>query len=254
MTALERNNANRNSAPSLTFVQGYDVAVLFSAVQTVARQQASFPGFQTIQKENLSGTAIAMEFGQEIGVRSSRQGVLPLMNGGPASQETRPLRTFPECVLCLVSVGLFLSSVASMNSPYPAWAAVHQCLDAAGKTVLTNRPSQLHNCHVLSEETASTPAPPTPITTPQVSSPPISSDIPPAPPYAAPAPPNLPDDAQGSSIGSLPPPHPGASLSPTPPQPCSRGLNPFNPLSAPPCARSDESGTNPPEAASGPTQ
>jgi hypothetical protein len=176
------------------------------------------------------------------------------MDGGSARQETQPRRSHPGCVLCRVSLVLYLSSVASVNFPYPAWAAIYQCLDAAGKTVLTNRPSQLHNCHVLSEETDSAPTRPAAITTPQVSPPPISSDTPSAPPYAPPMSPDWPTDTQGTSIGSLPMPNPGVSSSPSPPQPCSRGLNPFNPLSAPPCVPSDRSGTNPPGAAPAPSQ
>ena len=180
--------------------------------------------------------------------------VLPLMDCGSARQGTEPRRTYPGCVHCLVWMVLLLCSVVTVDSPDPTWAAVYECLDAAGKTVLTNRPSQLHNCHVLSEETASDPTPPAAGTTPQVSAPPISSDMPSAPPYAPPMPPNRPADTQGSSIGSSPVPNPGASPSPSPPQPCSRGLNPFNPLSAPPCVRSDQSGTNPAGAAPAPSQ
>jgi hypothetical protein len=171
------------------------------------------------------------------------------MECGSARQRTKPRRTRPGCVHCLVSMVLLLSSVASLDSPDPTWAAVYQCLDAAGKTVLTNRPSELHNCQVLSEGTDSAPTPPAPNTTPQVSTPPMSSDITPAPPYAPPMPPNRPADTQGASVGSLPAPNPGVSSSLSPPQPCSRGLNPLNPLSAPPCGRSDPSGAKPPDAA-----
>jgi hypothetical protein len=175
------------------------------------------------------------------------------MECSSARQRTKPRRTRPGCVHCLVSTVLVLSSVVSLDSPDPTWAAVYQCLDAAGKTVLTNRPSELHNCQVLSEGTDSAPTPPAPNTTPQVSTPPISSDIPPAPPYAPPnappMPPNRPADTQGASVGSLPAPNPGVSSSLSSPQPCSRGLNPLNPLSTPPCARSDQSGAKPPDAA-----
>lgn len=180
--------------------------------------------------------------------------VLPLMECGSARQGTEPGGTHPGCVHCLASLVLLLSSVASVDSPSPTWAAIYQCLDVAGKPVLTDRPSQLHNCHVLSEATASAPTPRALSTTPQVSTPPISSDIPPAPLYAPPLPPNRPADTPGASIGSLPAPNPGASSSPSPPQPCARGLNPLNPLSAPPCVRSDQSGAKPPEAEPAPSQ
>jgi len=176
------------------------------------------------------------------------------MDSGSNRQGTQPCRPHPGCVLFLVSMVLVLSSMTRVNSPSFAWAAVYQCLDAAGKTLLTNRPSQLNNCHVLSEETAPASTPPATITTPQVLAPPVNSDIPPAPSYTPPLPSNRQADPQGSSSGSLPALHPGMSLSPSSPQPCSRGLNPFNPLSAPPCARSDQSGTNPPGTAPAPSQ
>ena len=175
--------------------------------------------------------------------------VLPLMIGGSATQRTEHRRTRPGSVHCLVSMVLMLSSVVSVASPSPTWAAVYQCRDAAGKSVLTNKPSQLRNCNVLSGEPALASTPPAPSTMPRVSPPSFSPDIPPTSSYAPPMPPNQPVDPQGASIGSLPAPNPGASSSIPPPQPCPRGLNPFNPLNAPPCARSDQSGAKPPEAA-----
>ena len=175
------------------------------------------------------------------------------MIGGSGRHGTEHHRTRPGSIHCLASMMLMLNSVVSLASPYPTWAAVYQCRDAAGKNVLTNRPSQLNNCHVLIEETASTPTPAAAITTPQILPPPMNSDIPPTPPTAPPLPPNRQVDTQGSSSGSLPPANPGASSSRSPVQPCSRGLNPINPLSAPPCTRSDQSGTNSPGAAPAPS-
>ena len=176
------------------------------------------------------------------------------MIGGLGRDGMEHHRTRPGSAHCLVSMMLMLSGMVSLVSPYPTWAAVYQCRDAAGKIVLTNRPSQFNNCHVLIEETASAPTPPAAITTPQILPPPMNSDIPPAPPPAPLLPPNRQADTQGLSSGSLPAPNPGASSSLSPAQPCSRGLNPINPLSAPPCARSDQSGTKPPGAAPTPSQ
>ena len=156
-----------------------------------------------------------------------------------------PRRPPPGTVHRIVWMVLLLSSMVSVDAPYSTWAAVYQCRDAAGKSVLTNRPSQLRNCHVFIEENALSPTLPGTSATPQVSPPPINSDIPPAPPYVSPIPPpNRPVDTQGASMSSLPAPNQGASSSL--PQPCSRGLNPLNPLSSPPCVQRDQSGTKPP--------
>jgi len=154
-----------------------------------------------------------------------------------------PRQPPPGTVRGIVWMVLLLSSVVIVDAPYSTWAAVHQCQDAAGKSVLTNRPSQLRNCHVFIEENALSPMPPAASTTPQVSASPLNSDTSLAPSYTPPMPPNRPVDTQGASMNSLPAPNQGASSSLSPPQPCSRGLNPLNPLSSPPCVQKDQSGT-----------
>jgi len=176
------------------------------------------------------------------------------MDGDSVRKGTWLRRTYRSCVFCLVWMVLSVSSVARVNSPDSAWAAVYQCRDAAGKTVLTNRPLRLNNCRVLSEDTASASTPSVAIVTPQVSPPPMNSDVSSSSPFIPPLPPNRQSDAQGSAVGSIPAQTRGASLSPSPPQPCSRGLNPFNPLSTPPCAQPGQSGTNPPGAPLAPSQ
>jgi hypothetical protein len=173
------------------------------------------------------------------------------MECGLPRQGRGPHRTHPGRLPCHVLMAVLLSSVVSGSSPDPTWADVYQCFDDAGKTVLTNRSSQLHNCHMLSEGTASDLTPPEASTSPQVASPPIRSGISSPPPYVPP--PNLPTDIQGATIGSLPAPNLGTSSSPSPPAPCARGLNPLNPLSAPPCVRSDQPGAQPPGAAPAPS-
>jgi hypothetical protein len=179
--------------------------------------------------------------------------VLPSMECGSPRQGKEPHRTHPGRLPCHVSMALLLSSLVSGYSPYPTWAEVYQCFDAAGKTVLTNRSSQLHNCHMLSEGSASALTPPQASALPQASSPPNRSGILSPPPYVPPMPPTVPTDIQGASIGSLPAPNPGPSSSPSPPAPCARGLNPLNPLSNPPCVRSDQSGMQPSGAAPTPS-
>jgi hypothetical protein len=163
-------------------------------------------------------------------------------------QETEHHRTHPGCIHCSVSMVLLLSSALSMVSPWLTWAAVYECLDAAGKPLLTNRPAELHHCHMLSEAT-------TPHLTPHDVSTPPQVSPPPSPPSYVPIDPpmswNPPTD--GASIGSLPAPYPGAQSSPSPSPPCARGLNPLNPLSTPPCVESDQSGAQPPGAASAPS-
>jgi hypothetical protein len=167
------------------------------------------------------------------------------MEYGSASERTEPRQPHPGYARCIVSSVILLSSVASVDSPYPTWAAVYQCLDAAGKTVLTDRPTGLHSCHVLSEGTASAPMPPGPNALPQL-----------PPQNALPIPSHQPPDSPGPPIGPLPPPNPAAPSSPPSAQPCHRGVNPLNPLTTPPCTQSDQSGARPPgpEATPAPPQ
>jgi hypothetical protein len=208
----------------------------------------------TVSNENLSGTVVAHKSCSAKDWRSVNSAeILLVMEYGSGRQGMDHHRIHHGCMPCIVSMMLFLSSVVSVGSPYLTWAAVYQCLDAAGKPVLTNRPAQLHNCHVLSEGTASALTPLEASTPSQVSPPPIRSDRPSPPPYVPFMPPDLPTDIQGASIGSLPAPNPEASSLPSPPPPCARGLNPLNPLSTPPCVRSDQSGAPPPVAAPAPS-
>lgn len=181
---------------------------------------------------------------------------LSFMKCRSVDQGTELHLTHPGNAHRLVVMTLLLCGMVSVGSPYPTWAAVYQCLDAAGKTVLTNKQSALQHCQVLSEETAPTPTPPVSDTTPQVSAPPVNPDMPPAHQYVPSMPmlpPRLPD-TQGGSIGSQPAPNPGTSSSSSSPQPCSLGLNPLNPMSGPPCVQSNQSGTQPSGAAPAPSQ
>jgi hypothetical protein len=172
------------------------------------------------------------------------------MECGSGKQMTEPRHAHHGWIRCMASMVLFFSSLAGVDSPYPAEAAVYQCRDKAGRTVLTNRPSQLRNCHVISEGTTPPATSSASTKSPQGLPPPIISEGSPAPPYYddPPMTPDQPPDIEGSPFHSLPEPDPAMSSSTSPSEPCTRGLNPFNPLSAPPCVQSDPSGTNPPEA------
>jgi hypothetical protein len=162
-----------------------------------------------------------------------------------------PQQTYPFRIQCLVALMLLLSEVYGF-APLLAWAAVYECFDAAGKVVLTNRPAQLHRCHVVSGNTASALAPPEAQMLPQGSRPPTGADKPSPPPYV-PLPADKPTELQGASIGASPAPNSGPSSSPPPNPPCARAFNPLNPLSAPPCVRSNQSGAQSPGAVPAPS-
>jgi hypothetical protein len=160
---------------------------------------------------------------------------LLVMESGSARQRTTPRRSHSSCVPCLVAMVLLWGSVASVESPSVAVAAVYECRDATGRTVLTNRPRSLHHCEMRIQGTAS------------VLPPPMNSDRP-SPPSYTPLPPTLYPEDQWTSIDPLSAPNPVAPSSPSPSAPCARGFNPLNPLSAPPCVRSDQSGAQRPVA------
>ena len=152
------------------------------------------------------------------------------MEGWSARQRTTPAQPPASRVGCLISTVILLGSVVSVESPSPALAAIYECRDATGKTVLTDRPKGLHNCEMRSKGTASTLTPSDASPTPKVLHPPIDSDEP-FPPINDPLPPPL-----------------------HTPQPCSLALNPLNPMSGPPCVPSNQSGTQPSGAPPGPSQ
>ncbi len=167
------------------------------------------------------------------------------------SQGMEHHRIPPGYIHCIVSIVLLLSGLVSLDSPSLTWAAVYECLDVGGKPLLTNRPSHLHNCQMLSEGTDPDLPPSEASTSPQVSPTPISSDRP-SPPSSVPPMPltTLPTD-HVASAGSLSASNPGEQSLPSPP--CAHRLNPLNQLSSPPCVRSDQSGPQPPEAAPAPS-
>lgn len=163
---------------------------------------------------------------------------------GSAGQGTKSHRTAPGSVYRLVPIVFLFSTAAAVGSPYPAPAAVYQCLDEAGKTVLSNRQSRLHHCQVISEDPAP-PATPNAGMTPQGSTPPVTSETPLAQPYTPSVPTERPGDGRDSSVSELPVPNRTVPSSPSRLQPCSQGLNPLNPLNNPPCAGLDQPGAQP---------
>ena len=164
---------------------------------------------------------------------------LLLMKHGKAGHGREPRCSQSRVVNSIVLMVILISSVMDVGSPSPTWAAVYRCHDAAGKPVLTNRPTYLYSCTLLSGGTASDP------TTPQSPTPPVDPDM----PALATTPPTLPSgptDSQAHSMGvppmSAPLPNPAPLVSPSPAQPCPRGVNPLNPLSAAPCVQAGQSG------------
>ena len=142
-----------------------------------------------------------------------------------------PCRIPHRCLFRLVSTVIILNGVANMNLLPPTWAEVYQCRDAAGKPVLTNRLDGLNHCRLLSRDANPVANPPALNQPPQGPIPPINSDVSPPPAANLAAPPSIPSA-----------------------QPCLRGVNPLNPLTAPPCIRSDQSEVKPPGTVPTPSQ
>ena len=148
---------------------------------------------------------------------------------------------------CTISIVLLLSILVNVGSPYLTWAAVYECLDVGGETMLTNRPAQPQICRMLIEGTA-TDLTPDVSTPPQVAAPPSPYSYVPNDP---PLPSNLPSD-HAASPDSLSASNPGKQSLPSPP--CAHRLYPLNPLSTPPCVRSGQSeAQSQPEAAPTPS-
>ena len=170
-----------------------------------------------------------------------------------AIQKTNLLQIYPGGIHALSLNVFFFITAIGMWSPYPTWGAIYECRNSVGEIVLTDRPSQLLNCRVLVEGTGSDLTPPESATPLRNSLPPINPERPLEPPYTPYMPSNQSTDTQRAPAHSSPASTPADSSAP-PPQPCSQGLNPLNPLSTPPCVRSDPSGAKPPTVPSTPSQ
>jgi hypothetical protein len=158
-------------------------------------------------------------------------------SGGQGAQRHR-IR--PGWISCIVSIVLLLSSLVSVESPNLTWAAVYECIDVSGTPLLTNRPSDLHKCHMLSGGTGTSASPI-----------PINPDSPSLPSYAPAMPQSRPTDHM-QSAGSLSASNLGEPLLPS--LPCPHRLKSLPPLSTPPCVRPSHSGAqSQPEAAPTPS-
>jgi hypothetical protein len=155
--------------------------------------------------------------------------ILLMMESESGRQRTEHHRTHPSRTYGMVTLALLLGNVVSIESSHLTWAAVYECVDAAGKPVLTNKPAQLHNCHMLSEDMNSELTPSEASTPPEVSPLPIRPDRLHPPSHVPPMPP--------SNV----------------PSPCAPGINPLNPLSSPPCVRPDQSEAQPLQPAPSPS-
>ena len=164
-----------------------------------------------------------------------------------ATRGTEPHWTALLTAQSLVTV-LLLSTGGAILAALSAEATVYQCLDRAGRTVLANKQSGLRDCHVF---IAGTPPPATsPGAEPAPQDPALSPEPEMFPPFR---PRPLPPDQVPAQDPPIPasPAYDQASSSPSHGPPCSPSLNPLNPLSRPPCTRSDQPGGHPPEQAPG---
>ena len=123
-------------------------------------------------------------------------------------------RIRPGCRHCIVSSVLLLGGLGSVESPNLTWAAVYECLDVRGKSLLTNRPSHLHNCHMLSGQTGSDQTPSEVSSPPKVSPKPNISDRLSLPSYEPPVPLPLNLPAEQSLPPSVRPDDSGAQSQP----------------------------------------
>ncbi len=157
---------------------------------------------------------------------------------------TTRLRTMHgHALMALLVIGTWAPGV-----PSQAMATIYRCLDAEGKTVLSNKQSGLHRCEVLVEGSAPSSATPEPGSTHQPAAPAVTPERPFVPLDPEPLPPHQPPDARNFAGSDGAPPHPREPPASSH-QPCPPGLNPLNPLSRPPCVRPDESERQPSESA-----
>ena len=133
----------------------------------------------------------------------------------------------------LLMMGL-IGGLMLINPLVSAWAAVYQCVDKTGKTILTNRPTGLRHCRVIIEDTvAGTKAGAGRKS--QGTTEPTDSDM--APAFADGLTP-MPQPGDGGYPRMDPPDTqiPDPSVPSSPGQPCRPGVNPLNPLNDVPCS------------------
>ena len=131
-----------------------------------------------------------------------------------------------------VCVTVLLTSGIWAQLPSAIWASVYQCVDHAGRQILTNRTAGLRNCHVLLES-ATGESKPGAGKKPKASNQPTDDGT--SPPYIDTPPP--------ATVFPNDPPMPWMNTSPgdtSSAQPCAPGFNPLNPMSTAPCAQADD--------------
>lgn len=138
---------------------------------------------------------------------------------------TKPHPLFRYQLVPVVSTIFLMPIMATMTQV--SLAAVYECRDAGGKSVLTNKQVGLHSCRSIIKKGAAVPTSPASSMTPQQ---PSATPMPDESSHAhdpSTVFPLLPNDVPDSA----PPPHSS----------CRQGVNPLNPLTATPCAQPDPS-------------
>jgi|CXWL01.1.fsa_nt_gi hypothetical protein len=144
------------------------------------------------------------------------------LRGGRTVFAWRQLRSWGRWLM-----GLAVLSVPLLEADL-ATASLYECRNAAGTLIYTDSPAQLERCQPVGGAgpsrlgTVGGTAPSSPLT-PAAQSP--------APPAAVPPTPHSSDPPVGSPAMA-----PSGGSPSTEESPCALGVNPLNPLSAPPCA------------------
>jgi hypothetical protein len=141
--------------------------------------------------------------------------------GASSRRNTLPKRLYSYCLVRGVSTIILMAFIASMD--HPSLAAVYECRDAVGKSVLTNRQQGLHSCRLVIKEV------PTSAATKMAPEQPSATALPNQASHADEPSTVLPTykDAPESAL--------------PPPSSCRQGVNLLNPLIATPCPHPDPS-------------
>jgi hypothetical protein len=133
------------------------------------------------------------------------------------------LRPLEYHLVGVVSVVILLAIMAGMT--HLSMAAVYECRDAGGKSLLTNKQQGLHSCRSVVKEVPISPA--MKITPEQPGATAIPNEV------SHPIEPSMPLPTYNVNDGpeSVPPPQPS----------CRQGVNLLNPLIATPCSHPDPS-------------
>ena len=162
-----------------------------------------------------------------------------MRQGYPTTQNTGAHWVSPaHSTRRMLMVGL-IGGLSLVNPLVSTWAAVYQCVDKTGKTVLTNRQTGLRHCRLLVEDTVAGPKAGAGRKSQDSTE---QTDVDMAPALAdglTPLP--MPNDSGYLRMGSPDTRLPNPSSSSSPGPPCPPGLNPLNPLNDIPCSVQGES-------------